>query len=459
MRWSIPSNLGLGIETILRKITWRRLSFRTLSGHWSHPPEVGDGLPYAQAEAFGDLTNLTPMHVAPCFGLTRLIDQLAILPANAEQVHKRDSWDCQPLHWAAFQGHDITMRRLSAIRVNVNDWALDHNIITRLLEANGVQNMASKKYGSALAAAASSGHSSIVDTLLRFDSESGSRQRAVTEAAENGDHKIVKIISSKTNLLQAAALQGMMEAVKLLLENGASPSNAASCEGSDNSTPLVNTAFNLLAEDLEIFIRPGAQVDTADADGSTALIISTYVGDDACVECLINHGVSVKFSERSVYGGERDVEQMVMCAESIPDLTLRKPLGRYRHKIEVNTQPQASEISTTLHTAALERNYACLRLVLEYRPLVLRGTTGMHVCYSRWVPTPTLWEEPTGRHSKTLLSSAPPELVDLLLERGPLLATVVRDYHCKDETDVLETLLTREFPVQAYRAALIRSFS
>lgn len=726
---------------------------------------------YAKVEEFGDLTNLTPMHVAAYFGLTPLIDQLKA-NGHADQAHKRDSWDHQPLHWAAFQGHDVTMSRLLKIGADVNDGALDHvrtplhmaaengqikamelllsqgaevnpvaqgegtpltlalawnqeqaadlllshgasstltsedfdspvalaalkglkNVIARLLNAGGAQNMTSQKYGNALAAAASAGHASIVSTLLPFERDIGSRQRAVTEAAKNGYQGIIRtilldtrhvnisegfefaaslghdsvikelwaygtyspdsinialynavnnehesivayllsecgaspnatgeeygnavtasafdgtkeilsmLINAGANLndvagwpLQGAASQGNIEVVELLLQNGAAvnavshqfsdgtalqaavvaghyeiakllldhganpnlgagaftnPITAAvSCRhsslielllsrgadpnvfgGSDGSTPLINAAFKLPAKDLEVLIRYGARVDTADPDEDTALIISAYLGDDDCITCLLNHGARVNFCgknrgtalhaaaarghietcrlllkngadptirggpydtvlQAACFGGEREIVQLALCAESIPDLALRKKLRHYRRSVKVNAKSQASEFSTALHAAAIAQNDACLRLLLSRKPdldvIDKNGVTPLQVaCLAGCNRNARLLLEAGakpnvtgGAHGSTLQAAAlkcSPELINLLLEhdakttewRGkyysPLVAAVVRDYHYPwDEADALGALLARDFPVPAYKAALNRAF-
>ncbi|KAF2963469.1 hypothetical protein GQX73_g10106 [Xylaria multiplex] len=728
---------------------------------------------YAHVAALDGHTNLAPMHVAAYFGLTPLIDQLKS-HGNGNQVHVRDSWHHQPLHWAAFQGHDITMARLLEIGADVNDGESEHRrtplhmaaasgqtraiellinngaevnsiaeaegtpltfalswnreqaaelllsrgasailtsessdspmalaalkgfkeVIAHLLRNGGEENMMSKNYGSALAAAASAGHSSVVSILLPLERELEARQRAVTEAAKNGYHGIVRIILLDTyhlninesfefaaslghdlvirelwaynqanrtlsydslnnalykavdnehepivafllgtcgasanatgeeygtavtasafdgtieilNMLikagadlndvagwplQAAASQGLVEVVALLLQNGAAlnavsrgfpdgtalqaavvaghdkvaellldhgadpnlgagpytnPITAATaCRhsslvklllsrranpnvfgGSDNSTPLINAALKLPAEDLGILIRYGAQVDTVDPDGDTALIISAYVGDDDCINLLLDHGANVNFCgkkrgtalhaaaaegyvktcrlllergadptirggpydtvlQAACYGEEKEVVQMLLSADPIPNLSLRDKLHRYRHKIDVNTQSQASDYSTALHAAAIGSDEACLRLLLKQKPALdivdKNGVTPLQAaCLEGCNRNARLLLEAGadpnkggGAHGTALQAATlkgSPELIELLLEHdakttewggkyfSPLVAAVVRDYHWED-TSVLETLLEKDFSVEAYRAALQRAY-
>ncbi|KAI0533279.1 ankyrin repeat-containing domain protein [Xylaria digitata] len=682
---------------------------------------------YAHVAALDGHSNLAPMHLKS--------------HGNANQVHVRDSWHHQPLHWAAFQGHDVTMARLLEIGADVNDGESEHRrtplhmaaasgqtraielLINNGAEVNSIsevegtpltfalswnreqaaelllsrgasstltsedsdspmalaalkgfkeENMVSKNYGSALAAAASAGHSSIPEA----------RQRAVTEAAKNGYQDIVKLILLDTyhlnideiirelwaynqanrtlsydslnnalykavdnehesivafllgtcgasanatgeeygtavtasafdgtmeilNMLikagvdlndvagwplQAAASQGLVEVVALLLRNGAAvnavsrgfpdgtalqaavvaghdkvaellldhgadpnlgagpytnPITAATaCRhsslielllsrranpnvfgGSDNSTPLINAALKLPAEDLGVLIRYGAQIDTADPDGDTALIISAYVGDDDCINRLLDHGANVNFCgkkrgtalhaaaaegyvktcrlllergadptirggpydtvlQAACYGEEKEVVQMLLSAEPIPNLTLRDKLRQYRHKIDVNAQSQTSDYSTALHAAAIGWDEACLRLLLKQKPALdivdKNGVTPLQAaCLEGCNRNARLLLEAGadpnkggGAHGTALQAATlkgSPELIDLLLEHdakttewggkyfSPLVAAVVRDYHWED-TGVLETLLGRDFSVDAYRAALQRAY-
>ncbi|KAI0908433.1 ankyrin [Ustulina deusta] len=409
-------------------------------------------------------------------------------------------------------------------------------ILNMLIEANANLNDVA---GWPLQAAASQGMMEVVELLLR----NGAAVNAVSREFPDG------------TALQAAVVAGHTEIARLLLDHGAdanlgagpftNPITAAvSCRhselielllsrranpnvfgGSDKSTPLINAAFRLPAKDLEVLIRYGARVDTPDSDEDTALIISAYCGDDDCIKCLLNHGANVNFCgknrgtalhaaaargwvetcrllltmgadptirggpydtvlQAACFGGEREVVQLALCAESIPDLTLRNTLRRYSRKVNVNAQSQASEFSTALHAAAAEPNDACLRLLLRRKPALnvinKNGITPLQAaCLAGCNRNARLLLEAGanpnmagGAHGTALQAAAlkgSPELIDLLLERGarttewrgkyysPLVAAVVRDYHWY-ETDVLEKLLARDFSVHAYRAALERAF-
>jgi ankyrin repeat protein len=67
-------------------------------------------------------------------------------------------------------------------------------LLGHLLEAGGGANLASHEYGSALAAAASTGNPNIVQTLLPLDQDPASHQCALEEAASAGFHSVVVVI-------------------------------------------------------------------------------------------------------------------------------------------------------------------------------------------------------------------------------------------------------------------------
>ncbi|KAI8945436.1 ankyrin repeat-containing domain protein [Xylaria longipes] len=417
---------------------------------------------------------------------------------------------------SAFDGTKEILNMLINAKANLNDvagWPLQAaasqgmiEMVELLLQNGAAVNAVSRKFpdGTALQAAVVAGHYEIAKLLLDHGAD-----------ANLGAGPF-------TNPITAAASCRHSSLVELLLSRGANPNVFG---GSDNSTPLINAALNLPAKDLEVLISYGARVDTADPDEDTALIISAYLGDDSCVTCLLNHGANVNFCgkkrgtalhaaaaqghvetcrlllkmgadptvrggpydtviQAACVGGEREVVQLALCAESIPDLTLRNTLRRYRHKIKVNAQSQASEFSTALHAAAVERNDACLRLLLRRKPALnamnKNGITPLQAaCLAGCNRNARLLLEAGanpnmagGAYGTALQAAAlkcSPELIELLLERGarttewrgkycsPLVAAVVRDYHW-DETDVLGTLLGQDFPVHTYRAALERAF-
>ncbi len=93
-----------------------------------------------------------------------------------------------------------------------------------------------------------------------------------------------------TNPLIAATSNGYGDTAELLLQYRADP-NAPG--GRDGSTPLINAACTLPGQ----IPRPTDPLRSLgrpeDPDEDTALIVSALLGDNACVETLLNHGANV----------------------------------------------------------------------------------------------------------------------------------------------------------------------
>ena len=121
--------------------------------------------------------------------------------------------------------------------------------------------------------------------------------------------------------MQAACISGSKEIAEILLKNNADPNlgrgefsypviaairndhpelvellveakaNTNVFGGPGNTTPLYHAAINLPVSTLKILIeRGGADVNTVDVDGDTALMAASLVGDYQCVELLLQHG-------------------------------------------------------------------------------------------------------------------------------------------------------------------------
>jgi ankyrin repeat protein len=63
----------------------------------------------------------------------------------------------------------------------------------------------------------------------------------------------------------------------------------------DNSSPLINAATYMSIDSVELLIRNGANLDTKDAAGDTALIKAAWKGDQHCVTLLCNEGADVTY--------------------------------------------------------------------------------------------------------------------------------------------------------------------
>jgi ankyrin repeat protein len=200
--------------------------------------------------------------------------------------------------------------------------------------------LTSPSYGNALTAAAYDGTLPIVTLLLDHAADPNSPHGWPLQiAAAAGHDPIVRLLlargadinnmhTANPNFTQGTALQAAVEAgntnmVALLLEHGAdvnlgagplAPPIYAATEkahsaitkllvehnvelnilgGEEQSTPLIGAAMYMHVSDLAVLVAAGANVDMADVDGDTPLIIAAVCGEPDSVEFLLKHGADV----------------------------------------------------------------------------------------------------------------------------------------------------------------------
>lgn len=151
------------------------------------------------------------------------------------------------------------------------------DVVARLLEAGADVNRCTKDerfpQGTALQAAVESGKQDIVTFLL----EKGADPNL------GGGELVCPIIAA------ACKAEGPM--MEQLVKAGAHVNVAGD---SYASTPMVNTAMFLPVPYLKVLLEAGADVNLADVDGDTPLIIAASEGDKESVEFLLEHGADVK---------------------------------------------------------------------------------------------------------------------------------------------------------------------
>lgn len=84
--------------------------------------------------------------------------------------------------------------------------------------------------------------------------------------------------------------QGRAYAVRMLLDNGASPD--ATTAGADRSTPLHLACTYNHPDCVKLLLQANADVDKSDFHGRTPLYHASYYGNIACVELLCAYGAS-----------------------------------------------------------------------------------------------------------------------------------------------------------------------
>lgn len=96
-----------------------------------------------------------------------------------------------------------------------------------------------------------------------------------------------------TNPITAATQKSQPEILKLLLDAPGIEVNVFG--GEDKSTPLINAATYMSIDSVKLLVKHGAELDTQNAMGDTALIMASWKGDKDCVVLLCNEGADVTY--------------------------------------------------------------------------------------------------------------------------------------------------------------------
>lgn len=159
--------------------------------------------------------------------------------------------------------------------------------------------------GYALQEASSQGHTILVDMLLDKGADVNQlndrdKCRTALQAACNSGHlDVAKLLLSRganPNLGGGAYTRPIFGAiyfnhVKILHELLKSPELELNIVGAPmRSTPLTASVIILPAEHMGPLIDHGAEVDFADAEGHTALMVAAMMGDEACLRFLLERG-------------------------------------------------------------------------------------------------------------------------------------------------------------------------
>ncbi|KAJ4857717.1 ankyrin repeats (3 copies) domain-containing protein [Trichoderma breve] len=178
--------------------------------------------------------------------------------------------------------------------------------------------------GWAIQTAAAEGHYSVVEELLRrganVNAHTPNNERfpegtAIQAACESGRVDIVKLLlqhHANPNIgsgidappIVVAARRGFLEILDMLVEARAELNVLG---GPDMSTPLINAAACLPNTSLLTLLRAGADINLADNDGDTALIVSAGRGDLEAVQFLIHNGADI------LHINNRDINALQMA--------------------------------------------------------------------------------------------------------------------------------------------------
>uniref|UniRef100_A0A9J8APR5 Ankyrin repeat domain 50-like n=1 Tax=Cyprinus carpio carpio TaxID=630221 RepID=A0A9J8APR5_CYPCA len=159
--------------------------------------------------------------------------------------------------------------------------------VAALLLCRGADPLLNDNQGqTALTLAARQGHVGVLQVLLDWVREQGSKRPTAQALLEHVD-------SEGWTALRSAAWGGHKEAVRLLLEAGA---DIDGCD-SDGRTALRAAAWGGHEEILLTLLDHGAQVDRSDREGRTPLIAAAYMGHKEAVEILLNAGADLNLAD------------------------------------------------------------------------------------------------------------------------------------------------------------------
>ncbi|CCF38951.1 hypothetical protein CH063_00303 [Colletotrichum higginsianum] len=274
--------------------------------------------------------------------------------------------------WKYTNGN-ISAEKLNESLYEATDLEKESTVKLLIETFNVNPNATGEYYGTALTAAAYDGTLDIVKLLLDRGAEVDFPNGwALQAASSEGHYDVVKELldrgadvnafTTNENFPQGTALQvacesGKLEIVTLLLERGANPDLGAGDDtcpliaaaskgeqeilrllvkaraevnvfgGWDKSTVLINAVANLPVESLQVLVDAGADVNLADQEADTALIVAAREGDGASVKFLLDNGADIFHTNQDnenalqsaiVYGA--DEECTTILVERISEL-------------------------------------------------------------------------------------------------------------------------------------------
>ena len=262
--------------------------------------------------------NLTGLHVAARFGLTRLV---ILLLTEGLEVNAVDSDKNTALHEAARHGHLEAARILLLRDAEIESFTSEgstpltlavsfahKDIVLELLKYGANPNQRFGDHWTPLHLAADKGHIEILEILLRYKASihpvSARGLVALHRAAGRGHLEVIRLLLSegshvddithdKWTPLHGASSSGQYEAVRLLLEHGA----AVDHQSADGRTPLHRACRGGHYLTVMLLLEKGANRLVPDSGGNLPLHRAAKGGHTKISKLLLDHDPSSRSAQ------------------------------------------------------------------------------------------------------------------------------------------------------------------